>query len=118
MLDAVVELAVDEGALVERIAGRYTCAKCGTGYHDHFKRPRVPGVCDRCGSTEFLRRADDNAETVRTRLAAYRNQTAPILPYYRRRGVLRSVDGMAEMDAVAAAIDRELAAMDAVGQQR
>jgi adenylate kinase len=117
VLDAVIELAVDEGALVERIAGRYTCAKCGAGYHDRFKQPRIAGVCDQCGSTEFVRRADDNAETVRTRLAAYRNQTPPILPYYRKRGLLRSVDGMAEMDAVAAAIDRELAVMDAVGQQ-
>lgn len=114
-LHAVIELAVNEAALVERIAGRYTCAKCGAGYHDRFKQPRVAGVCDQCGSTEFIRRVDDNADTVRTRFAAYRNQTAPILPYYRQRGLLRSVNGMADMDAVAAAIDRELAAVGVVG---
>ncbi len=117
-LHAVIELSVDEAALVERIAGRYTCAKCGAGYHDRFKQPRVAGVCDRCGGTEFVRRVDDNADTVRTRFAAYRNQTAPILPYYRERGLLRSVDGMAEMDTVAAAIDRELTAIGAVGHRR
>ncbi|BBK43921.1 adenylate kinase [Allostella vacuolata] len=116
-LDAVIELAVDESALVERIAGRYTCAKCGAGYHDRFLQPRVAGVCDQCGSTEFVRRNDDKAETVRTRFGAYRNQTAPILPYYRARGLLRSVDGMADMDAVSAAIDRELSLSEAVGNR-
>jgi adenylate kinase len=100
-LDRVVEMAVDEKALTERIVGRYTCAKCGAGYHDVFQKPKVAGVCDVCGSREFTRRADDNAETVRTRLDAYRKQTQPILPYYRSKGVLKSVDGMAEIDEVA-----------------
>ncbi|MGE0718690.1 MAG: adenylate kinase [Alphaproteobacteria bacterium] len=104
-LDAVIELAVDEPALVERIAGRFTCAKCGAGYHDRFKRPKADGVCDVCGSTEFVRRVDDRAETVRTRLQAYSDQTAPILPYYRARGLLRTVDGMAGMAEVGGAID-------------
>ena len=99
-LDRVIEMQVDEPALVERIVGRFTCAKCGTGYHDTFKRPRKEGVCDTCGGTEFTRRKDDNEETVKTRMAAYRSQTAPLLPYYRARGVLRAVDGMASMDEV------------------
>ena len=104
-LDHVIELAVDEDALVERITGRFTCAKCGTGYHDSFKQSVVPGVCDACGSTEFVRRPDDNAETVKARLAAYHAQTAPILPYYADKGVLRSVDGMAGIEQVAAQIE-------------
>jgi len=99
-LDHVIEMKVDDAALVDRISGRYTCAKCGTGYHDRNQRPRVAGVCDKCGSTEFVRRADDKAETVGKRLAAYHGQTAPILPYYRASGRLASVDGMAEIDAV------------------
>jgi adenylate kinase len=99
-LDRVVEMAVDEAALVERIVGRFTCAKCGTGYHDKFKRPKIEGVCDVCGSREFTRRKDDNIETVKTRMAAYKAQTAPLLPYYSARGVLRKVDGMAGMDEV------------------
>jgi len=99
-LDKVVEMEVDEGALTERVVGRFTCAKCGTGYHDKFKRPKVDGVCDVCGSTEFTRRKDDNAETMKTRLAAYRAQTEPLLPYYRAKGVLEKVDGMAAMDEV------------------
>lgn len=99
-LDRVVEMEVDEKALTERIVGRFSCAKCGTGYHDRFKRPKVEGVCDVCGSTEFVRRKDDNAETMKTRMAAYRAQTEPLLPYYARRGVLRKVDGMAAMDEV------------------
>jgi adenylate kinase len=99
-LDRVIEMQVDEPALVGRIVGRFTCAKCGTGYHDTFKRPRKEGVCDSCGGTEFTRRKDDNEETVKTRMAAYRSQTAPLLPYYRARGVLRAVDGMASMDEV------------------
>ena len=99
-LDRVVELAVDEAALVERIAGRFACAKCGAGYHDRFKQPRVPGVCDVCGNTTFTRRKDDNAETVTARLVAYHDQTAPILPYYEERGLLSRVDGMAEPDIV------------------
>ncbi|MBM3548206.1 MAG: adenylate kinase [Alphaproteobacteria bacterium] len=100
-LDHVIEMAVDEKALTERIVGRYTCAKCGAGYHDSFQKPKVAGICDVCGGKEFTRRADDNAETVRTRLEAYRKQTQPILPYYRAKGVLKSVDGMAEIDEVA-----------------
>ncbi len=99
-LDRVVEMEVDEKALTERIVGRFTCAKCGTGYHDRFKRPKVEGVCDVCGSKEFTRRKDDNAETMKTRMAAYRTQTEPLRPYYANRGVLRKVDGMAAMDEV------------------
>lgn len=104
-LDYVIELCVDEDALVERITGRFTCASCGAGYHDSFKRPKVDNVCDVCGSTEFTRRPDDNEETVRTRLAEYRAKTAPILPYYEERGLVRRVDGMGTPDGVAAEID-------------
>ena len=99
-LDLVVEMEVDEKALTERVVGRFTCAKCGTGYHDSFKRPKVEGVCDVCGSKEFTRRKDDNAETMKTRMVAYRAQTEPLLPYYRARGILKKVDGMAAMDEV------------------
>lgn len=103
-LDHVIEMQVDDAALVDRISGRYTCKSCGIGYHDRFQRPKVPGVCDKCGSTEFVRRADDNAETVKTRLAAYHAQTAPILPYYRAKGTLQEVDGMAPIDDVTKAL--------------
>lgn len=103
-LDHVIELVVDEDALVERITGRYTCASCGKGYHDTFEQPRVAGVCDKCGGTEFKRRPDDNEATVRTRMAEYRAKTAPILPVYEARGIVQRVDGMAAMDAVTAAI--------------
>jgi adenylate kinase len=103
-LDHVIELSVDEEALVERITGRFTCASCGTGYHDHFKLPLVAGVCDVCGSTEFKRRPDDNAETVRTRMNEYRAKTAPILPYYEARGLVKRIDGMADIEIVAAGI--------------
>jgi adenylate kinase len=99
-LGKVVEMEVDEKALTERIVGRFTCVKCGTGYHDKFKRPKIDGVCDVCGSREFTRRKDDTAETMKTRMAAYRAQTEPLLPYYRARGVLKEVDGMAAMDEV------------------
>ncbi|MCJ2180359.1 adenylate kinase [Novosphingobium album (ex Hu et al. 2023)] len=105
----VIELGVDEEALVERITGRFTCATCGKGYHDKFEQPRVPGTCDKCGGTEFKRRPDDNAETVRTRLAEYRAKTAPILPIYEARGIVSKVDGMADMDDVTAAIEAILA---------
>ena len=104
-LDHVVELCVDEDALVERITGRFTCARCGAGYHDTFKRPKVDGTCDVCGSHDFVRRPDDNEETVRTRLAEYRAKTAPILPYYEERGLVRRVDGMGTPDDVAEEID-------------
>jgi adenylate kinase len=103
-LQHVIELAVDEDALVERITGRFTCATCGEGYHDSFKQPATPGVCDKCGGTEFKRRPDDNEETVRTRMAEYRAKTAPILPIYEARGIVSRVDGMADMNDVAAAI--------------
>ena len=104
-LDHVIELEVDEDALVERITGRFTCAKCNEGYHDRFKQPKVEGVCDVCGSTEFKRRPDDNEETVRTRMAEYRAKTAPILPIYEARGLVKRVDGMADMADVTTAIE-------------
>jgi adenylate kinase len=104
-LDHVIELAVEEEALVTRIAGRFSCAGCGTGYHDSFRPTKVPGVCDVCGSTEFVRRKDDNEQTVRRRMEEYRAKTAPILPYYERRGLVSRVDGMASVEEVAAQID-------------
>lgn len=100
-LDHVIELKVDDAALVDRIAGRFTCASCGAGYHDRFKPTTKAGVCDSCGGTEFTRRADDKAETVAARLEAYHRQTAPLLPYYAAQGKLSAVDGMASMDEVA-----------------
>ncbi|MEM9030002.1 MAG: adenylate kinase [Pseudomonadota bacterium] len=99
-LDAVIELKVDDAALVERISGRFTCVSCGMGFHDKFKLPKTPGVCDACGDTEFKRRADDNAETVQTRLMAYYRETSPLIGYYFAKGKLRSVDGMAKIDTV------------------
>ena len=99
-LDHVIEMKVVDDVLVERICGRYSCAKCGAGYHDSFQKPKVAGVCDGCGGSEFKRRADDNAETVKTRLAQYHDQTAPILPYYQGKGILKAVDGMAEIGEV------------------
>jgi adenylate kinase len=109
-LDAVIELKVDYNRLVERIVGRYTCAKCGEGYHDRFKRPTQRGVCDVCGGTEFSRRADDNAETVTTRLMAYYRDTAPLTGYYFCKGTLKAVDGMAAIPKVAEEIEALLAA--------
>lgn len=107
-LDAVVEIRVDNAALIERVSGRFSCAKCGTGYHDTFKPTKVAGVCDVCGATELVRRKDDNAEAVRERLEAYEAQTAPVLPYYAAKGLVRAVDGMAAIDTVTAAIRRAL----------
>ena len=104
-LDHVIELAVDEDALVQRITGRFSCARCGAGYHDSFRSTKVSGVCDVCGSTEFKRRPDDNEETVRTRMTEYRAKTEPILPYYERKGLVRRVDGMASVEEVAGQID-------------
>ena len=104
-LDHVIELAVDEEALVDRITGRFSCASCGEGYHDRYKLPKTAGVCDVCGATSFKRRPDDNAETVRNRLAEYHAKTAPILPYYEAKGLVRRVDGMAPMDKVTADIE-------------
>ncbi|MDJ0936010.1 MAG: adenylate kinase [Kiloniellales bacterium] len=107
-LDRVIQLEVDEEALVGRITGRFSCAACGAGYHDEFQRPKVEGVCDSCGGTEFRRRDDDNEATVRARLEAYHAQTAPILPYYAQAGVLQGVDGMADIDEVARQIEQVL----------
>jgi adenylate kinase len=115
-LDAVIEMVVAEEALIRRIAGRFTCARCGHGYHDTFKPTQVPGICDECGSTEFVRRDDDKPETVHNRLEAYRAQTRPILPYYERHGILHRVDGMADIDAVTAEIDAILRSCDKVTQ--
>lgn len=103
-LDHVIEIQVRDDEMVARIAGRYTCAKCGEGYHDAFKRPQKDGVCEVCGGTEFTRRKDDKAETVKRRLEAYHEMTAPLLPYYRKHGVLSSVDGMADIAEVTNAI--------------
>ncbi len=107
-LRAVVEMKVDDAALVARVSGRYTCAKCGEGYHDAFKPTKVNGVCDKCGNKEFTRRADDNAETMKTRLEAYYAQTAPILPYYEKQGILKHVNGMADMQTVEKEIESVL----------
>ncbi|MDD7969727.1 adenylate kinase [Roseinatronobacter alkalisoli] len=112
-LGAAISLDVDDAAMVERVSGRYTCAGCGEGYHDSFKTPAAAGVCDKCGGTEFKRRADDNAETVGARLAAYHDQTAPLISYYENQGVLRHVDAMGQIDVIAsdlAAIVRDATA--------
>lgn len=104
-LNHVIELQVDDVALVDRISGRFTCSKCGEGYHDQFKQTAKAGICDVCGNGEFIRRADDKAELVAARLEAYHRQTAPLLPYYAAQGVLRVVDGMAEMNEVSSQIE-------------
>ena len=108
-LDVVIELQVDDKILVDRISGRYTCANCGAGYHDRTHKPKVEGVCDKCGSTQFKRRADDNAETVATRLQEYYKNTSPLIGYYYAKGLLKSVDGMADIDEVTASIEAILA---------
>ena len=107
-LDAVIVLDVDDEALVERITGRFTCAKCGKGYHEKYERPKVDGVCDECGGTEFTRRADDNEETVRQRLEAYHAQTAPLIDYYEKQGIVKHVNGMADIDEVTKQIEQVL----------
>jgi adenylate kinase len=99
-LDHVIEIAVDEAVLVDRLSGRFSCARCGASYHERHHRPRIEGVCDVCGANEFVHRPDDSPEAVKARFEVYRRQTAPLLPYYRGRGILRRVDGGAEMDAV------------------
>jgi adenylate kinase len=114
-LDHVILLEVDEAALIDRLSGRFTCLQCGASYHDRYNRPRRDGICDVCGDTEFLRRADDLPEAVRARFEVYRNQTAPILPYYRDRGILRRLDGMAEIEVVTREIDRILAQREQPG---
>ena len=110
-LDAVIEMKVDEEALIARTTGRFSCNTCGAGYHDEFQRPAVDGVCDVCGGTEFVRRADDNEETVRARMEAYKNQTAPLLPYYGEKGILNSIDGMASIEEIAGRIEATLGAV-------
>jgi adenylate kinase len=104
-LDHVILMEVDEPALIERISGRFTCRTCGASYHERYHRPRTNGVCDICGGTALVHRADDRPEAIGTRLAAYRNQTAPLLPYYRERGILRTVNGMADIDEVTRQIE-------------
>jgi adenylate kinase len=104
-LDRVIEMRVDSAALIDRVSGRFSCKQCGAAYHDRYRRPKAEGVCDVCGGREFIHRADDNAETMKTRLAAYEQQTAPILPYYKGKGLLVAVDGMAEIDEVARQIE-------------
>ncbi len=107
-LDAVIEMRVDDEELVRRIAGRFSCATCGEVYHDDTHPTAAPGVCDKCGGTEFVRRADDNEDSVRVRLMAYYRQTAPLIGYYHAKGKLRTIDGLGEIDAIAAGIRRSL----------
>ena len=108
-LDKVIELKVDDDAMVERIIGRYNCANCGVGYHDKFNKPKRVGVCDSCGGTEFNRRSDDNEETVRSRLVAYHAQTAEVVPYYKEQGILAEIDGMQAIEDVTVAIQFAIA---------
>lgn len=111
-IDAVISLEVDDAAMIERVSGRYTCAACGEGYHDSFKTPAVSGVCDKCGGTEMKRRADDNAETVRSRLQAYHAETAPLVTYYAARGTLSRVPAMGEIGAIAERMQAIVAALE------
>lgn len=108
-LDRVIEMTVDEEALIDRVTGRFTCANCGEGYHDRYKMPSVEGVCDKCGHTVFTRRKDDNAEVMKTRLKSYHDQTKPLLPYYGGQGVLRTVSGSQALDVVYADVKAALA---------
>lgn len=112
-VDVVVEMKVDDESLVDRIAGRYTCTQCNKGYHDTYLKPQVADVCDGCGSTDFTRRSDDNRETVISRLATYHTQTAPLLPFYEAQGVLRTIDGMADIDDVTIQINDVLSKLSA-----
>ncbi len=100
-IDSVIRLMVDEEALIERVTGRYTCVKCGEGYHDKFKKPAVAGVCDECGGVDFKRRSDDNEESMRHRLKVYHDQTLPIIPFYEAKGLIEEIDGMNDIDDVA-----------------
>jgi adenylate kinase len=108
-LDHIILMEVDEPVLIDRLSGRFTCGNCGASYHERYHRPKLEGVCDICGSTNFVYRPDDRAETLKTRFEAYRNQTAPILPYYRAKGILRTIDGMAEIDEVTRQIEKIIA---------
>ena len=105
---AVIEMKVDDAALVERVSGRFTCAKCGEGYHDTFRPTKVANLCDKCGSSEFIRRPDDNSHTLRTRLESYHRQTAPIIPYYTEKNILHSIDAMQNVDIVTSDIKEAL----------
>lgn len=108
-IDAAISLEVDDAAMVERVSGRYTCAACGEGYHDSFKVPAKPGICDGCGSTDMKRRADDNAETVAGRLSAYHAQTAPLIAYYDQQNALQRVNAMGDIDGIGAAMSKIVA---------
>lgn len=117
-IDAVIVLTVDENALVDRITGRYSCADCGAGYHEHFSPPKAEGICDQCGGHTFTRRADDTEEKVRTRLQEYHDKTAPLLPFYQGKGLIQTVDGMGPIEEVAVAIDTILAPFNVQGAKQ
>ena len=109
-IDFVIELLIDPDLLTQRISGRYNCSNCGAGYHDEFRKPSTDGVCDQCRSTEFTRRSDDQPQTVKARLSAYELQTAPLLPYYRKKNNLITIDAMAEIADVTSEIERVIGA--------